>query len=160
MKSCTRCKQVKPLVEFNKRGGKSKYCNNTRSDCKLCQNERSKKYHSSKAEIRHKYFKDRRCERREKDLLYYKKNSDKICCDKAKQRSVKLNATPKWLTKSDWIEIKWAYKMAKDRTEETGIKHEVDHIIPLQGKSICGFHCPQNLQIITESENCSKGNRY
>lgn len=78
----------------------------------------------------------------------------------SKRRAAKLQRIPKWLTKSDWIEIKWAYTEAKRLTQETGILYQVDHIIPLQGKNISGLHCPQNLQIITKKENNLKANTY
>lgn len=77
-----------------------------------------------------------------------------------KRIAAKLNRTPKWLTPSDWIEIKWVYKIARQLTKETGISHVVDHIIPLQGKIISGLHCPQNLQVIPARQNESKGNKF
>jgi len=45
------------------------------------------------------------------------------------------------------------YCEAKRLTEETGIPHEVDHIIPI---SKGGKHHEDNLQIITMSENRKK----
>jgi hypothetical protein len=72
----------------------------------------------------------------------------------------KLNATPSWLSSDDlWI-IQEAYSLAKLREQITGVKWHVDHIVPLQGKTVCGLHVPWNLQVITASENCSKRNKF
>jgi 5-methylcytosine-specific restriction endonuclease McrA len=50
--------------------------------------------------------------------------------------------------------IKHRYQDARRLTEETGIKHEVDHIWPL---SKGGPHLPWNLQVLTKQENRTKG---
>lgn len=39
-------------------------------------------------------------------------------------------------------------------------KFVVDHIIPLRGKNVSGLHIHTNLQIITDLDNSSKGNKY
>jgi len=36
---------------------------------------------------------------------------------------------------------------------------EVDHIIPVKGKNVCGLHTPANLQVIPRTENRRKGNK-
>jgi len=36
----------------------------------------------------------------------------------------------------------------------------VDHIIPLLGKNISGFHCLKNLQYLTTRENLKKLNKF
>ena len=73
-----------------------------------------------------------------------------------RRRAAKLNATPKW---ADRQAIKQFYLMAKWMTDVTGKKYVVDHIVPLQGRNVCGLHVHGNLQVITESENKRKANR-
>lgn len=77
---------------------------------------------------------------------------------KARRRAAKLQRTPPWFNEGHKQQIREMI-MERDRlTKETGIKHHLDHIIPLQGKNVSGLHVPWNLQILTESENCSKSN--
>lgn len=45
-------------------------------------------------------------------------------------------------------------------TNSTGIVHHVDHVIPLQGRTVSGLHVAGNLRVITASENVKKHNRY
>jgi len=78
----------------------------------------------------------------------------------ALRRAAKLQRTPAWLTDKHRKEIAAIYKRAAQITARTGIAHHVDHILPLQGKNISGLHVPSNLQILTETENKTKGNTY
>jgi len=37
---------------------------------------------------------------------------------------------------------------------------EVDHIVPVKGKNVCGLHVLDNLQVIPRTENRKKGNAF
>ena len=99
----------------------------------------------------------------EKIISYRKKyNAENrgICNARgAKYRASKLSATPEWLTDTHIDEMQNLYKECEEISIDTGIKHHVDHIIPLQGKLVKGLHVPWNLQILTANENISKNNR-
>ena len=57
-------------------------------------------------------------------------------------------------------EIRKIYKNCREMTKQTGILHEVDHIVPLHGKNVCGLHVEYNLQIITSKQNRIKSNKF
>lgn len=96
---------------------------------------------------------------REKQKLWYKQNQEKYTAYCAKRRTMKIKATLPWLNKEHFNEISQFYKEAKKLQNLDGIKREVDHIIPLINKDVCGLHVPWNLQILTSYENNKKGNK-
>jgi len=68
------------------------------------------------------------------------------------------NAAPPWLSQKQINEMIAFYAMAQRLTTERGVKHEVDHIEPLNGAISCGLHVPWNLQVLTREENRAKRN--
>jgi len=91
---------------------------------------------------------------------YKKANRHKGAALLAKRRAAKKQRTPSWLTKDHLWMIEEAYEIAEVRSRVTGISWHVDHICPLQGKTVSGLHVPWNLQVITAAENIAKGNKF
>jgi 5-methylcytosine-specific restriction endonuclease McrA len=69
------------------------------------------------------------------------------------------SATPKWLSAEQKMEIRLKYRLAIELSRATGMRHAVDHEIPLQGEDVCGLHVPWNLRVITQEENLKKSNK-
>lgn len=68
----------------------------------------------------------------------------------ALRRARQIQQTPRW---ADLDIIKEFYKNCPKG-------HEVDHIVPLRGKKVRGFHVIDNLQYLPREENRKKGNKY
>ena len=84
------------------------------------------------------------------------KHHAQALADSAVRRGKLKSLTPLWANKKA---IKEIYEICIKTTKTTGIKHEVDHIIPLRGEFVSGLHVEWNLQVIKATENRSKSNK-
>jgi len=66
-------------------------------------------------------------------------------------------ATPAWSCKAAIDALK---KEARRMTVRTRKPHVVDHIVPLQGKNVCGLHVAENMRVIQRRANFSKYNHF
>lgn len=144
-KICTKCKEDKCLSAYSY---KNKAKTRLRTWCKECNNKHTR-------ENKHKY-KQTHLKSQKK---YYQNNRGYYRYQLSKYRSCKLYATPQWLSSSQIKDIIQIYKDAKSLEWLNNEPIHVDHIIPLQGKNVCGLHVPWNLQLLTASKNFSKGNK-
>lgn len=142
-----------------------------------CRSRAMERFFNKKDEIRvaQKIYAARKPElHREIRKRYIDRHPDIIMAARSKWRSenkgkinhyavmrlaAKLRATPSWLSNAMVAEIESMYTARAKIEAETGIKHHVDHIIPLQGETVCGLHVPWNLQILTAAENVRKSNK-
>ena len=187
MKLCKKCNEEKSLDKFHieKRNGKPrsycKICTNQMNNKYYHKNKdillsKQKIYRENNIDMLRKrdrlrrlkngdyirkkdreYWSLHKNKKKEKDLRYRKSKKGKLTrlyhC--ALRRANKLNATPSWANKD---KIKIVYEKAKWLETITGLKYHVDHIIPLNGKNVCGLHVWENLQILEANLNLKKGN--
>ena len=86
------------------------------------------------------------------------KNKHKHAHSERKRQAAKMSATPKWLSKSDYVWMDKIYYQARLTSDKYSADINVDHIIPLQGKDVCGLHVPWNLRLVSRSYNSTKNN--
>ena len=88
---------------------------------------------------------------------YWRENKDRVYARNGKRRAAKRQAVATW---ANLHKIQTIYERCIKLSEETGIQHHVDHIIPLTHRLVCGLHVEHNLQIITAVENSIKNNKF
>lgn len=97
--------------------------------------------------------KESRVKNREKNSatrkIWKQRNRALIRFYRAKRRAAVLKATPAW---ANLQKIKQFYLNCPKGLQ-------VDHIVPLQGKTVSGLHVENNLQYLTPRENQEKGNK-
>lgn len=187
-KTCVKCEEDKPLNEFGKRAinpdGLQKQCRachnkqaaiyhaNNR-ETRLEQQKAYRKRHEAVDKKRRRgYYQMNRdsllasqrvkqAENREAFYTYYKewrdRNRDKVnarCLQRI--RDIK-KATPGW---ANVEAIEKLRELARFKTLETGIDWNVDHIVPIKSKYVCGLHCEDNMRVITAKENMEKHNKH
>ena len=163
MKTCkarngSGCGKEKPLDQFSKKKDmKDGYTNK----CKECMSEMKKKIYYA----RHDYYKEQhaeyrashREERRRNVKQHRLNNLEKYKEYNLRKEKGRQQASVAW---ADKIKIREIYIESRRISEETGVKHHVDHQIPLTHPLVCGLHVETNLEIITGLKNMKKHNSF
>ena len=149
---CSKCTTEQPLANFHK----DKRVKIGRvSWCKSCVSKKHKLHYEKNRE-----------EILEKNALWYKNNKEKHHAlvenwyarnphirreRNMKRRAAKRQAVPLWVDK----------QLTQDMYKEADyLGLQVDHIVPLMSDKVCGLHWEGNMQLLSQTENASKGNRY
>ena len=136
IKSCRICSDNKPLTAFVKsKAFKSGYD----TICLDCSRQKVKEWRAQGK-------RDSAAEARR----YYQRNPGKNIAKSVAYQQRKRKACPLWV---DLKAIEEIYMGCP-----TG--HDVDHIVPLQGETVCGLHVPWNLQYLPASINRAKRNKF
>jgi 5-methylcytosine-specific restriction endonuclease McrA len=98
-------------------------------------------------------------EKRRLQAEYKGRNVDVVRADTSVRKRRHREATPKWLTPAERLQMRDLYVQARKMTELTRERYVVDHIVPLRGEEVCGLHVPWNLRVITQEENLKKSNK-
>lgn len=152
LKTCTKCSLEKPLSEYAK--SKSERFG-VRSKCKSCVKIYNKEYQLRKFPDRPKRYLSG-LTKKEYDRYYSRLNRPKRNSLQARRRSRMKRSTFEGYRK----EIENFYWLAHDLKAVSGEEYHVDHVVPLNGKGICGLHVPWNLQVLPADINMSKGNSF
>ena len=160
MKTCTKCKESKELIKFyNKKTGRD----GKTAKCIKCVNEQTDAWgakNKEKVKITKKKWIDSNPEKiKSNERNWNRNNPGKKAAQVRKYQASKMQRTPSWLTNEDLKRIEAFYIESARLTKETGTPHEVDHIIPMQGKNVSGLHVPWNLRIVTRTTNRQKSNK-
>lgn len=121
------------------------------------------RYHEENRTHRNEYRRLLRLENlekeKEKDRQWTQNNRAKVYAKNARRRASQTCATPRWLSAIQLAQIEEFYEVALARKMQTGIDHDVDHIVPLRGGVVNGLHVPWNLQVLTQTANNVKYNK-
>lgn len=93
---------------------------------------------------------------KQKAKEYQKKNPHIHRAIGSFRRARLRNATPPWITLQMREDIKSLHAQAELLELEAGIQFDVDHIVQLDGKTVCGLHVPWNLRLLKHSDNISR----
>ena len=118
---------------------------NRTNKCRDCVSKYNVKYHAENRDVRNEW-----------QSKYDSNNKGKTNARTAKRRAAKIERTPPWLTQQHFADIQSFYDWA---TYLEG-PHDVDHVVPLQGKFVSGLHVPWNLEVLSRADHATKGNRF
>lgn len=126
--------------------------------------DKIKEYRDSRKEVDKELAKIWRENNKDKQAAYAKKwqqkNQHLKTAYQNKRRAQKLNASVEWEKEfTDLVSLE-AYHLCGLRKKATGFTWHVDHVIPLCGTNVCGFHVWNNLAVIPAQVNLSKGNKF
>ena len=161
---CKKCNEEKELELFTN----VKNCLYGKSHtCKYCYNEYYRnRYNKDPSKVYEKNKKSMSKRKSQgKDVykpirVYRKKYPEKHNLTQRQRHAIERARIPSWSTDQDKKDIKAIYELAQKMEKVFGLKYHVDHIIPINGKNVCGFHAPNNLQILESSLNIRKSNKH
>jgi len=149
--------------------------NSTCHECNSLRGQRDRSSPKKKAEQRNRYLQTReiviaRSRQWQKEngdadkairRAYRSRNAGKLIAANRLRNTRHATAIPSW---SETKEIDRLYLEVANLNDRHNLEGKdklcVDHIIPIDSKTVCGLHCMANLQVLSKSLNSSKGKTY
>ncbi len=88
------------------------------------------------------------------------KNKAYVAAYVAERYALNKKAVAAWTDVDMQRKILELYETAAKLTQATNIQHQVDHIVPLRGKTVCGLHVWWNLRVVPASQNKNKSAKF
>ena len=157
MKTCSKCRVEKPVSEFHRsksaKDGLAYYC-------KACNSARVMEHRAKNMdayrEYQSSYAKEKAGLASERARMWRANNQSRRTANNAERKAISKKATPPWV---DRDAVNGMYELARV-FRGLGLDMQVDHFVPLKGKSVCGLHCEYNLRLSIGAENNAKRNRW
>ena len=173
MKTCTACGIEKPTEDFPK---DYRYADGRREPrCGDCRKAYQRKHYAENADEKkkrmHRNYEENKSAYHARSAKWKKENpaivslqmakwrssnSHIVAALTSKRRATRIKATPLWANEKA---VEQYYLIANFLSVELGTEFEVDHVVPLQSKLVCGLHAQTNLSIMLKPVNIKKGNR-
>ena len=143
---CSCCKTIKPVSAYYLHSN-----GKPRKRCKTCHQSKGKEWRVENPPIYAPPKNELQRKQRLEASQRWRRNNLAYDAARAQQyRTRKINQMP------SWADAEAIFKFY----DECPPGYHVDHIIPLKGKIVRGFHVLNNLQYLPARENLSKRNRY
>ena len=165
-KHCARCDTTKTAAEFGKNAGRKDglavYCRSCTKNYMAGKTYDKDRWANMREQesARNKDYRARAADRllpayREKAARRRKERPDLVNAANMARIAAQRQAIPAW---ADRAQINTIYSKAKELSAAFGVELQVDHVVPLRSKLVCGLHTPANLQLLAQDLNHKKRN--
>jgi len=149
--SCIRCRQERARM-FHQANPEARRddCRRRYAEHREERREASRQWKQQNPNARREYYAQHKEKELAQNKLWRKRNHRDVIYLATKRKKRIVRATPSWANEQA---IRLFYRSCPPNME-------VDHVVPIGGRIVCGLHVPWNLQYLTPEANKKKNNRW